>query len=124
MTMDLYEQKYKKALEKLQEAFAPTKDGCKISGLTRGCIENIFPELKESEDERIRKAIIMGIRHLETQLIGCDMVDGVDILDMYSWLEKQGHMLDPDKVIEWFRVNWWDSHIGNPIDKFKKDFGL
>lgn len=41
-----------------------------------------------------------------------------------AWLEKQGHMLDPDKVIEWFRVNWWDSHIGNPIDKFKKDFGL
>lgn len=32
--------------------------------------------------------------------------------------------LDPDKVIEWFRVNWWDSHIGDPIDKFKKDFGL
>lgn len=118
--MDLYEQKYKKALEKLQEAFAPTKDGCKISGLTRGCIENIFPELKESEDERIRKAIKMGIRHLETQL-GCDMVDGVDILDMYSWLEKQGHMLDPDKVIEWLENK--QPSVG-VYDKFKKDFGL
>ena len=40
-------------------------------------------------------------------------------------LKKIEHkMLDPDKVIEWFRVNWWDSHIGDPIDKFKKDFGL
>lgn len=32
-------------------------------------------------------------------------------------------MLNADDVIEWFRVNCWNSHI-NPIDKFKKDFGL
>ena len=40
------EKKYKEALEKLQEALAP-KDGREISGLTRACIEEIFPELKE-----------------------------------------------------------------------------
>jgi len=55
--MDYYKEKYNTALEKLQEALAPCEDGCKISGLTRGCLENIFPELKENEDERIRKEL-------------------------------------------------------------------
>lgn len=49
---------------------------------------------KESKDEQIRKAIKSGIRHLETQL-GYDAVDGVDILDIYSWLEKQGEKTNP-----------------------------
>lgn len=76
-----YEEKYKAALERAKEMCAMPTD--------KATMEYIFPELKESEDERIRKAIKSGIKHLETQL-GYDMVDGVDILDIYSWLEKQG----------------------------------
>lgn len=68
--------KYNNALEKLQEALAP-KDGREISGLTRGCIEEIFPELKESEDERIRKEIIEYIK------------TGTYHKDWIAWLEKQ-----------------------------------
>jgi len=45
-------------------------------------IENIFPELKESEDERIRKAIIAYISHGQH----C----GVSNADMIAWIEKQG----------------------------------
>ena len=71
-----YENKYNDALEKLQEALAP-KDGREISGLTRGCIEEIFPELKESEDERIRKEIIEYIK------------TGTYHKDWIAWLEKQ-----------------------------------
>lgn len=78
-----YENKYNDALEKLQEALAP-KDGCEISGLTRGCIEEIFPELKESEDEKIRKEIIATI-HL---YYGEPLED--EAKEMISWLEKQG----------------------------------
>lgn len=51
--------------------------------------EEIFPELKESEDERIREAILSGLKYLETEL-GWDAVDDVDILDVYAWLGKQG----------------------------------
>ena len=71
-----YKNKYNDALEKLQDALAP-KDGCEISGLTRGCIESIFPELKESEDERIRKEIIEYIK------------TGTYHKDWIAWLEKQ-----------------------------------
>lgn len=72
--------KYNNALEKLQEALAP-KDGREISGLTRGCIESIFPELKESEDERIRKEIISALKYANHK----------GVYDKHiTWLEKQG----------------------------------
>lgn len=80
-----YEQKYKEALEKLQEALAPCEDGCKISGLTRGCLENIFLELKESEDERIRKGLIKAFG-----TIGKKDWGGLIVRDILAWLEKQG----------------------------------
>ena len=57
-----YENKYNNALEKLQEALAP-KDGREISGLTRACIEEIFPELKESEDEKNLKRVIWYVEN-------------------------------------------------------------
>lgn len=55
---------------------------------TKTC-EIIFPELKESENERIRKAIYNAIKYLETEL-SWDFLGDVDILDAYAWLEKQG----------------------------------
>ena len=79
-----YKNKYNDALEKLQEALAP-KDGREISGLTRGCIESIFPELAMSEDEKIRKEIIATI-HL---YYGEPLED--EAKEMISWLKKQGN---------------------------------
>ena len=79
-----YKNKYNNALEKLQEALAP-KDGREISGLTRGCIEEIFPELKESEDERIRKELIRYFNGMNfvTQ-------EGAEKATRWiAWLEKQ-----------------------------------
>ena len=76
--------KYNNALKKLQEALAP-KNGCEISGLTRGCIEEIFPELKESEDERIRKELIRYFKGMNfvTQ-------EGAEKATRWiAWLEKQ-----------------------------------
>jgi Fe2+ or Zn2+ uptake regulation protein len=55
----------------------------------RYMIERLFPELKDTEDERIRKAIYNALKYLETELY-CDFLDDVDILDAYAWLEKQG----------------------------------
>lgn len=79
-----YENKYNDALEKLQEALAP-KDGREISGLTRACIEEIFPELKESEDERIRKSIIENLKGNMYRADG-----DYDLLNkQIAWLEKQ-----------------------------------
>lgn len=44
-------------------------------------LENIFPELKESEDERIRKALV----RFHKSTIDIDGIKGDDIL---AWLEK------------------------------------
>ena len=55
---------------------------------TEGLFEYIFPELKESDDERIRKAIYSALQYLEREL-SWDALGGVDILDAYAWLEKQ-----------------------------------
>lgn len=74
--------KYNNALEKLQEALAP-KDGRKISGLTRSCIEEIFPELKESGDERIKRNIIAALKG--EGYYDCDLTN-----ECIAWLEKQG----------------------------------
>ena len=82
------EKKYKEALEKLQEALAP-KDGREISGLTRACIEEIFPELKESDDERIRKALITYFQRFPYPYGGIESA-GTNAKEAIAWLEKQG----------------------------------
>lgn len=45
-----WEEKYKKALERAKELYGKY--------CINDVLESIFPELKESEDERIRKGII------------------------------------------------------------------
>lgn len=78
-----YKEKYIAVLERAKKL----QETCDSQAVVGWC-EYLFPELKESEGERIRKAIKSGIKHLETKL-GYDAIDGVDILDIYSWLEKQ-----------------------------------
>ena len=50
--------------------------------------EVIFPELKEPEDERIRKALIQNLK--ERFGTKGNMDEGLDMPDVLSWLEKQG----------------------------------
>lgn len=52
----------------------------------RYVLESLFPELAESEYERIRKAIIGYIDHGQHY--------GVSNKDMIAWLEKQGEKSD------------------------------
>lgn len=77
--MEDYEKKYKEALEKANSAL---KDGG-ISSNTIAYIQSVFPELKESEDERIRNALI----RFHKSTIDVDGIKGEDVI---AWLEKQG----------------------------------
>ena len=53
-------------------------------------IEYIFPELKESEDEEIRKALInVFATHKDYE-----MFFGVSVADILAWLEKQNSNID------------------------------
>lgn len=80
-----YEKKYKEALSWIKNVYPL------FEGAVKEDAEHFFPELKESEDERIRKAILTG-------LIDCrDAPDlwwsdfgGIPIDDCIAWIEKQG----------------------------------
>ena len=69
-----YEKLYKEALERAKEFVCV--DNIEVA-------EYIFPELAESGDERIRKALLRF--HKSTIDI-----DGIKCEDILAWLEKQG----------------------------------
>ena len=79
-----YEKRYKEALEKARQLCAYPTTKPFISDL-----QDLFPELKESKDEKIRKVLIeffsMGAKYnLHT--------DGIADKDIIAWLEKQGQV--------------------------------
>ena len=89
-----YIEKYKKALSRARECM---KDG----GISQNTIDylcDIFPELKESKDKRIRKAIIALIKFgLED---GSAIAPGYNITkeEAITWLETQGEQKSVDKA--------------------------
>lgn len=78
-----YKKKYKEALERAKECL---QDGT-IPAVARDYILEIFPELVESEDEKIRKALIeyfrIGANNNETTY-------NIENKKILAWLEKQG----------------------------------
>ena len=81
-----YEERYKEALaiaKKLDE------EGCHV-------LRDVFPELAESEEEKIRKAIIEHFKQEEDKFKALTF-NGYYYKDVYAWLEKQGEQ----KSVEW-----------------------
>ena len=75
ITMD-YKEKYEQALERAKAYH---------NDYTKDIVEEIFPELKESEDERIRKELITHCRNTR-----CVTEEGAErIAKWIAWLEKQ-----------------------------------
>jgi hypothetical protein len=68
-----YEQKYKESLERAEKLYE--------QGTITESLNYIFPELKDSEDERIRKTLI----RFHKATIDIDGIKGSEIV---SWLEK------------------------------------
>lgn len=74
-----YEKAYKKALERAKKVHKYSSDIAEIKRM-----EDIFPELKESEDEKIRKAQLDYWRS-----VGGKEWHGVPVQEVIVWLEKQ-----------------------------------
>ena len=88
-----YEKAYKDALERAKE-FQKSKDGlCVLTA------ESIFPELKESEDEKIRKWLLDTITQIPNDSIEWEVINKADVL---AWLEKQGNK---SNIFEWHSVS-------------------
>ncbi len=62
-------------------------------------IEEIFPELKESEDERIRKGLLHHLRELQEWKVG--NMSPIKLSETYNvwiaWLEKQKKCSEEDE---------------------------
>ena len=83
-----YEEKYKEALERARGLYDFYKDN---PAQAQKFID-IFHELAESEDEKIRKELIKYFNQFEN-----GELRGVDITPWIAWLEKQGEQ----KPAEW-----------------------
>ena len=85
--MENYEKKYKESIERMKSWVRGEHPECFSEA--QKAAEFIFPELKESEDERIRKEIIdfLGLPH--PQFVGKR-----DHEKWIAWLEKQGEKKD------------------------------
>ena len=76
-----YEKKYKEALEVARRKLCFDKAGM-VDSFTPNDIYEMFPELKESDDEKIRKELIGFLRNIPNSNYTCE--------EMALWLEKQG----------------------------------
>lgn len=82
-----YKEKYEQSLERLKGLIEVTReDKCAIM---EEDIINIFPELKESEDERIRKELIFYLGDMPEDT---ELRNGITNRDVLAWLEKQSEM--------------------------------
>lgn len=81
------EQKAKAYDEALERAKEINREHSKKGFNSSDDVFYIFPELKESEDEKIRKALVNGFKDYE----GWDeeWFDGITVRDAIAWLEKQ-----------------------------------
>ncbi len=90
--MEDYKKKYDDLIERLRKA-KNDNDYCD----ERYCcvIDELAPDVKESEDERIRKALIDGFKRYNDG----SLFNGCLVREILSWLEKQGKN-NTDKIIE------------------------
>lgn len=93
-----YEKKYNEALEKAKEVYnrKDATDGGKL------ILESIFPELKESEDERIRKALLEMVHDTTGDELWVDY--NVHKEEALAWLEKQGKPQDKGEISDGYHT--------------------
>ena len=101
--MNTYEEKYKKALERAKTVIKDYKsrDLKDLSFYAKSDLETIFPELKEDDDEIIRKELISYLSDKGTKSPFKE--EEIDCERFIAWLEKQKTIeTDYDKAFDEF----------------------
>lgn len=119
-----YEKKYKQLHTLISDLYPFMSEYCKEK------IEGFFPEIRESEDERIRKALIENFellngKQFKNQKWGAHEELLID--DILAWLEKQG---EQKPFFEFKAKDWYVSEVDgkihnmtyNPTDKIEPKF--
>ena len=102
--MGTFEQKYREALKKA-EAFYYSATTEPIT--EREVLANIFPELKESGDEKIRKNIIIALKSQKDELGDFYKSHNTSESELVAWLGKQGESSD--------QIHYWTEEEIEPI---------
>ena len=103
-----YEKKYKQLHKLISDLYPYMSEFCKEK------VEGFIPELKEFEDERIRKELIIHCRNIR-----CVTEEGAEkIAKWIAWLEKRGEQNESDVK----DYNSIDPHFAKPIDKVEPKF--
>ena len=106
MTQEEKAKRYDEALKRARRCLDEKRDTCFVRP------DVIFPELTESEDEWVRKALICGMNALKANGKK-ETFAAIPIDDCIAWLEKQGKQ--PKKVSIW--KHWKDGIAGNAEGK-------
>lgn len=88
--MEDYKQKYEQALESAKRCYKDLSnlDGV-VATMSKDFFEEVFPELKESDDERIKKNLREFLLDAPSQNI---VSHHLDLNETLTWLEKQGEV--------------------------------
>ena len=104
--------KYEEALEKARVEYEKARK----QGYTwlMNLLEGMFPEVKESEDERIRKEIIHYI------LYKADGVSEKQEHEWVAWLEKQKELPTNDEMLRTLRTEY-EKGVADTIAKYEQE---
>ena len=104
MTIEEKAKAYDKAIRK-------AKDMLSYKEIRQEDIEHLFSEIKESEDEKIRKGLINGfnecLKNSQYSSNAQKYWHNIKIEDIFTWLEKQGEQKSADNVEPKFKVGDW-----------------
>lgn len=97
-----YKKIYEQAFEKIKDLYDNYDEiSCLID--MKQEFEKAFPQLVESDDEKIRKAIISFVCEMKGDF---DSFGGIKLDDMIAWLEKQGEKKqEPCKECDFPKLN-------------------
>ena len=107
-----YEKKYKEAQGWIEKIYPTLQHEQQMEA------EAFFPELKESEDEKIRKAIHIYLDWLDGRK-DCQPKGDYTIKDMIAWLEKQKEFVSADFDDVWETADC--EELIATLDKYSKD---
>ena len=89
MTREQIEEKAKRFDEALEKA--RKRVSTEPQDHTDAILKDIFPELKESEDEKIRKELLESFKYQQRESrTDKEWLNGIKLSEVVAWLEKQG----------------------------------
>lgn len=113
---------YKKKYEKLVDAVKVLRDNNPSDEGIQNWVNDNVPELKESEDERIKKAILEGLIDCrDAPDLGWSNFGGIEIDDCIAWLEKQDKETSWKPSKEEMDVLYGLAYITNKYDEHKEE---